>query len=89
MCKFITLIREALWRIRPYQIIRDLFVSSSIGRECKDYFLNKIRLQQHRFAPQYSIIHSFIYLFIFLFNHSIILSFILSLSKSIYRFCVG
>lgn len=38
MCKFSTLIREALWRIRPYQIIRDLSVSSSIGCECKGVF---------------------------------------------------
>lgn len=80
MCKFITLIREALWRISPYQIIRDLSVSSSISCECKGYFLNKIRLQQHRFAPRYSIIHSFIYLLFFFiqpFNYSFIYSFII------------
>lgn len=68
MCKFSTLIREALWRISPYQIIRDLSVSSFISCECKGYFLNKIRLQQHRFAPRYSIIHSFIYLLFFFYS---------------------
>lgn len=43
MCKFSTLIREALWRIRLYQIIRDLSVSSSISCECKGVFSQQNR----------------------------------------------
>lgn len=58
MCKFITLIREALWRIRPYQIIRYLSVSSSIGCECKGVF------SQQNTASTTQVLHRSIRLFI-------------------------
>ena len=80
MCKFSTLIREALWRIRPYQIIRDLFVSSSIGRECKGVFSQQNTASTTQVCTavfDYSFIHIFNFFFIQPFNYSFIYSFII------------
>lgn len=80
MCKFSTLIREALWRIRPYQIIRDLSVSSSIGRECKGVFSQQNTASTTQVCTavfDYSFVHIFTLFFIQPFNYSFIYSFII------------
>lgn len=70
MCKFSTLIREASWRIRPYQIIRDLFVSSSISCECKGVFS-----QQNTASKTQVFDYSFVHIFTFFFYSTIQLFF--------------
>ena len=66
MCKFSTLIREALWRIRPYQIIRDLSVSSSISCECKGVFSQQNTASTTQVCTavfDYSFVHIFTFFF--------------------------
>ena len=66
MCKFSTLIREALWRIRLYQIIRDLSVSSSIGCECKGVFSQQNTASTTQVCTavfHYSFVHIFTFFF--------------------------
>lgn len=75
MCKFSTLIREALWRIRPYQIIRDLSVSSSIGVFSQQNTASTTQVCTAVF--DYSFVHIFTFFFIQPFNYSFIYSFII------------
>lgn len=80
MCKFSTLIREASWRIRPYQIIHDLSVSSSIGCECKGVFSQQNTASTTQVCTavfDYSFVHIFTFFFIQPFNYSFIYSFII------------
>ena len=66
MCKFSTLIREALWRIRPYQIIRDLSISSSISCECKGVFSQQNTASTTQVCTavfDYSFVHIFTFFF--------------------------